>query len=124
MEEVNQDAAAPAPAAPPRPLFKLKLHHDGVYWGVEEILAGDIYEGDVVLDHVPDNAPGRFKWNAAEKRFDALAPSQIKTAPEAPSLEQALHDVIASLEAAGHAIPPAAAAWRAAFKNTLEGYLK
>lgn len=101
-------------------MFKLKLDHDGVYWGAEAIAETDVKEGDVILDHEPDNAPGRYKWNAEQKRLDALPPTQIKTAPGAPTLDQAFHHLVESLKEAGHALPPTVHAWCEEFKKTID----
>ena len=107
-------------APPPKPLYRLKLDHDGIYWDADEIAEAEVKEGDVVLEHMPDNTPGRYKWNAAEKRLDALPPSQVKTQPGAPSFEQAFDALVQSLEDAGHAIPGIVTAWREEFKKTLD----
>jgi len=123
-EQPSADAAhvvgAIEQAAPPPDVFRLNLDHDSVYWGAEKIAAANVREGDVVLNHEPDNSPGRYKWNSTANRLDALPSSQVKTAPAAPTLEQAFHSIIESLEAAGHALPAAAAAWRDEFKKTID----
>ena len=120
-----EPAAAAAPVvveqpAPPKPLFRLNLDHDGVYWGAIEIHPEDYKDGDITLDHAPDNPLGRYKWNGVLGQMEALPASQIKAAPEAPSLEQAFHHLVRSLEEAGHAMPPVVAAWRDEFTRTVE----
>ena len=103
----------------PKP-YRLNLDHDRIFWGAHEIAEEDAREGDVLLDHCPDNPPGRYRWDGAA--LVALPPSQVKSAPGAPSLEQAFHAIVASLEVAGHALPPAARAWYDDFKKTLDAH--
>jgi hypothetical protein len=99
-------------------MYRLNLDHNRIFWGGNEVSEEDAREGDVLLDHCPDNPPGRYRWDGAA--LVALPASQVKIAPEAPSLEQAFHAIVASLEAAGHALPPAARAWCDDFKKTLD----
>lgn len=103
-------------------LFRIKLDHDGVYWGAEPADAIDMTNTtDVYLDHCPDNAPGRYRWDAKAGALIALPPSQIKTSPEAPSLDQAFHHLVESLKEAGHALPASVHAWCDEFKKTIDG---
>lgn len=103
--------------------FKLKLDHDGIYWGAEEIAADAVKEGGVVLDHLPDNPPGRYRWDVEMKALIALPSSQVKSAPEAPSMEQAFHSIVESLEAAGHDLPVVVRTWRDEFKKSIDKLL-
>lgn len=98
--------------------YRARLDHDQVFWGVDEIAQADAKEGDVLFDHVPDNAPGAYRWDAKLARFEPLPASQIKAIPGAPSIEQAFHDFI---HASDITLPPRTAAWRDAFKKTVDG---
>ena len=118
MQEPNAESAEESTSDSAKPIYRLKLDHDGVYWGAEEIETAAV--GDIVLDHAPDNSPGRYKWNAEQQCFDALPASQIKSAPEAPTLEQAFHHLAQSLKEAGHALPAAVCAWCEEFKQSID----
>lgn len=104
----------------PRPRFRLKLDHDDVYFGCEEISQeeADAHLGvnDVVLDHAPDNAPGQYRWLREEKRFHALEKAQQKTVAGAPTLEQAFYDFVKNGELAHKT-----KAWCDWFEKTLDG---
>lgn len=102
------------------PLFRLKLDHNNVYWAAEPVDVSDVCEGDVVLDHEPDNTPGRYRWDAEAKALVALPPSQVKLQPGVPSFEEAFADVLDVLEAAGQKLPARAKAWRDGFKRTID----
>lgn len=106
-----------APAEEPaRLLFRLKLDHDDVYFGCEPIEESAIAEGDVVLDHAPDNAPGRYGWLRDQKKLEPLPESKQKAALGAPTLEQVFHDFLLN-GAEGSRVK----AWREWFESTLEG---
>lgn len=98
--------------------FRLKLDHDGVYFGSEALLEGEevaLGADDVVLDHAPDNAPGLYRWSRKEARLEALPKAQQKAAPGAPTLEQAMHEFF-TLGFAG----PKAKAWCEWFEKSID----
>jgi hypothetical protein len=122
---LNEESASPAEEKA-RPRFLLKLDHDDVYFGCEALPDGgelSLGPDDVVLDHAPDNAPGQYRWLREEKRFHALLKTQQKTAPGAPTLEQAFYELTQSwLQGAGpNSLPPRVEAWRTQFRKTLDG---
>jgi hypothetical protein len=108
--------------------FKLNLDHDDVYFGCQELLAGEevaLGADDVVLDHAPDNAPGQYRWLRDEKMFVPLAKAQQKTEPGSPTLEQAFYDLLKALAPEGGAkFGKRIEAWAATFEKTLEGRFK
>ena len=116
--------SAPAAEEPARPLFRLKLDHDDVYFGCETIAAtSEVSESDVVLDHAPDNAPGCYRWLRDLKRLEPLPKAQQKTEPGAPTLEQALCELLIALiqtEALRTPLPPRLGAWLAWFEKTID----
>ena len=114
METIEQEATAP------KPLWRLNLDHDSIFWGAVQIDADAFKAGDVLLDHCPDNPPGRYRWDGTA--LVALPASQVKSAPEAPSLAQAFHHLVESLVEAGHALPPAVHAWAKEFQKTLDAH--
>lgn len=118
MKKETSAPAAEEPARPSRMLYKLTLDHDDVYFGCEPIaeeLAASLTERDVVLDHAPDNPPGRYRWLRPEKRLEPLPKERQKDEPGAPTLEQAFYDL-----AKYGAATPRVAAWCAWFEKTIE----
>ena len=78
-----------------RQLYRANLDADQVFWGVTEIHADDVHEGDLILDHVPDNRPGVYRWDAAHQPSPAFVPlplSQQKEEQTVPSLDRMLYD--------------------------------
>lgn len=110
-EEISATAEEPA-----RLLFRLKLDHDDVYFGCEPIEESVIAVGDVVLDHAPDNPPGRYRWSRDQIQLEPLPESKQKAAPGAPTLEQAFQDFLLN-----GAEGPRVKAWREWFESTVEG---
>jgi hypothetical protein len=55
--------------------------HAGIFMGAREVAPGDVVDGDVVFDHMPDNAPGRYTWNAEHARLEAIEPKQNSDVP-------------------------------------------
>jgi hypothetical protein len=105
--------------------FRLKLDHDDVYFGCEEVLAGEeitFGADDVVLDHAPDNAPGMYRWSRTGKRFEPLPKTQQKTELGAPTLEQAFYELTSAwMQGAGpDSLPPRVMAWRAGFEKSID----
>lgn len=106
-----------APAEEPaRPFFRLRLDHDDVYFGCDEISQDAVIESDVVLDHAPDNPPGRYRWNREHQRLQVLPTEQQKAAQAAPTLEQAFQDFLLN-GAEGARVK----AWRKWFETTTDG---
>lgn len=114
-----------------------RLDADGVFWGVEERSAAEVKPGDVVflegalaqgvsietatyIDGLPDNPPGRFRWDPATGSFVPLPKHQIKDAPEAPSFERAFYELVKHVEGTGVALPVATAEWAQWFKRTMD----
>jgi len=114
---MKKEPSAPAAEEPARPLFRLKLDHDDVYFGCETIAAtSEVSESDVVLDHAPDNAPGCYRWLRDLKRLEPLPKAQQKTEPGAPTLEQAFYCLVKHGANEQHV-----QAWIAWFEKTIEG---
>lgn len=104
-----------APAEEPaRVVFRLKLDHDDVYFGCEPIPKTEVAEGDAILDHAPDNPPGRYRWH--QNKLEPLPESKQKAALGAPTLEQAFQDFL--VNGAGGAKVKAWSKW---FETTLDG---
>lgn len=116
---MEKEGSAPAEEAP-RPLFRLKLDHDDVYFGCEPIPETEAMDGDAILDHAPDNAPGKYRWSREFQRLEPLIPDKQKTEPGAPTLEQAFCDLIESLPVMID-LPKSVFAWRAWFRTTVDG---
>ena len=111
----KESAAAEAPS---RPLFRLELDHDGVYFGVKELLAGEelaLGADDVVLDHAPDNAPGMYRWSREHKRLEPLPKAQQKKEPGSPTLEQAFYGYLMNGSA-----DPRTKAWIDSFEKSFD----
>lgn len=114
------DAAVEEPSPAQPKLYRLKLDCDGVFWGAEELTSA-IAEEDVVLDHVPDNAPGRYRWDRERNRLDPLEPQQIKELP-GPNFERALYSLALQVHQARPELVPAdTIAWCAAYEKTIDG---
>lgn len=145
---MENEASAPAAEEPPRPLFRLKLDHDDIYWGCEAIAERDavsLGERDVVLDHAPDNQPGLYRWIRAKKVtiqpigleayeienpgfFEVLPKERQKAEPSAPTLEQAFYELAIAVSQSGVLKEYNAArgarlvAWLAAFEKTIDEF--
>ena len=92
----KEESAAPAEEAA-RSMFRLKLDHDDVFFGSEPVAIGDtIGARDVILDHQPDNIPGRYRWSREHHRLEPLAKEKQKAELGAPTMEQAFHALIQS----------------------------
>lgn len=103
------------------PAFLLTLDVDGVYWGATQIHPEDAREGDVILDHIPDNAPGKYRWDRAEGRLQPLPRSQQKELPTAPDLERAFDELCQWLSDGGSiALPAAVAQWREGYRKSID----
>jgi hypothetical protein len=107
-------------AAGSTPLFRLTLDAAGVYWGATEVHPDDVKDGDAVLDHVPDNRHGAYRWNAAEKRLEPLPKSQQKEAPSAPDLESAFDALCRELFAGGVVLPAPVVEWREWYAKSVD----
>jgi hypothetical protein len=114
-----------APTAPadekPRPVFRLKLDHEDVYFGSEpfEGIAGAC---DVVLDHAPDNVPGRYHWSREHSRLEPLPKEKQKEELGGPTLEQAFYDLTKMVMDPEGLMTPTRrlAAWCAWFEKTID----
>lgn len=97
--------------------FKLNLDADGVFFGSTPIDPAAVQPGDVVLDHAPDNPPGCYRWmpeaNGVPAHLQPLPKEQQKTAPGAPTLEQAFADYLTNGSTGARV-----SAWAAWFKTT------
>lgn len=109
-----------APVDVTKPAFRLNIDADCVYWGATEIHPDDVQVADVVLDTMPDNKHGAYRWNAAEKRFDPLPVSQQKVAQTAPDLERTFDALCAGLAAGGIKLPPLVIEWRTWYAKTVD----
>ena len=111
-ESPADETPAPAPRR-----FRLELDHDGIYFGAQE-LAGEqqaLGADDVILDHMPDNAPGMYRWSREHRRLEPLPKAQQKKEPGAPTLEQAFYGFLANGPE-----DPRTRAWRDWFEKTLD----
>lgn len=109
------------PEASPITAFRLTLDADQVYWGATEIHPEDARAGDVVLDHQPDNAPGKYRWDRDSGALHPLPVSQQKDAPGAPDLESTLDALLEWLSDGGEiALPARLAEWRAWYQKTID----
>ncbi len=121
---MKKDASAEPAEEKVRPRFRLKLDHDDVYFGCE-LLGKDepTAETEIVLDHEPDNPPGRYRWSREHNRLEPLPKEKQKDAPEAPTLEQAFYDLVDVLIGGGALnapLPPRLSAWRKWFEKTFD----
>lgn len=110
------------------------LDFDNIFFGLEDRLVSDLKPGDLVfgdpaiipalpagvcyVDKNCDNAPGKYKWDATIGKagcFTPLAPNQQKLAEAAPTLDQALYDLITL-----GADAPRVQAWARWFEKTLD----
>ena len=94
---------------------RAKLDHDRVYWGVEEVEA--LAPDDVEVPADCDLKPGMYRWDGAT--FALLAHAQRKSAPEAPTIEQAFYDLLTTGPEA-----PRVVAWRDWMKQTMDERLR
>jgi hypothetical protein len=107
--------------AVPAPCFLLTLDADGVYFGATQIHPEDVKEGDVVLDHLPDNAPGRYRWDRAAAALHPLPVSQHKETAGAPDLERAFDALCGWLsDNDSIPLPPLIAEWRAGYAKSID----
>ncbi len=124
---IDEASGAPAAADPAAKQygFRLTLDVDGVYWGAMEIALDDAKEGDVVLDHIPDNPPGKYRWNRDTGALEILPVSLQKETSTAPSLEQAFAALIDHVEKIGSAeLHAVVAAWRKWYASTVDSLKK
>lgn len=80
-------------------VFVANLDSDGVYWGVLEKHREDLAETDFEVPANCDLTPGKYKLNRDPNRiggpgFDPLERSKQKSAPSAPTFEDALYALI------------------------------
>lgn len=102
-------------------MHRLKLDHDNVYWGAERLADGAVPgETDIVLDHAPDNAPGRYRYDREKAVFVALAPGQVKAQPTSVTSERALYEVCRTLAIGGTVLSDATLSWAAAYEDTVD----
>lgn len=114
----DQDVAAAAAAAP---LYRANLDADGVFWGVTEIHPEDVIATDVVLDRIPDNPPGKYRWDKTLRAMQPLPPSQQKQANTAPDLERTFDALCEWLSAGGSvALPALVAEWRTWYRKSVD----
>jgi len=123
----NEDTAA-APAAgealsAPKPVFyRLRLDHDQVYWGAEPVEDAEAHGNAVILDHAPDNPPGRYRWSWQEKRLEPLPPAAVKLAEEAPTYERALYELLKQThQINAPAVPSISIDWAIAWERSFDG---
>jgi hypothetical protein len=114
---------SPAAAAPEALLrrYRATLDADRIYWGVEVV--GEIGLDDVEVAQHCDLKPGHYRWNAEAKpvpRFDPLERESRKSAPEAPSRDKALAQLVDALAASGATIPEYTRKWREWFATTID----
>lgn len=104
-----------------QPCFRLNLDADGVYFGATEIHPEDVKEGDVVLDHAPDNAHGKYRWDKESKALHPLPVSQHKESGDAPDLECAFNWLCEWLSDGGQIpLPPHVTEWREWYRKTID----
>lgn len=97
---------------------RARLDHDLIYWGVEEVPA--LAAGDVAVPADCDLKLGAYRWvpETPERtgHFHPLPVAQQKSAPGAPTLEEAF---AAFLTGGAEAAP--VVAWLAAYNASMEG---
>lgn len=99
-------------------LYRAKLDFDMVYWGVEQVDV--LAAADVAVPPNCDLRPGAYRWDAKAARFEPLAPSQVKKAEGAPTLEQAFAELAAHIAAGQAALPPRVQAWLDNYNQTVD----
>lgn len=108
-----------------------KLDADFVYWGPEDRAASLVKKGDLVflegpleedpvdgvvyLDGVPDNKPGRYRWEPRAQTFVPLMRHEIKAGPEAPTLEKVFFEFLTTGPEAPHVV-----AWREWYRRSMD----
>jgi hypothetical protein len=118
---LNEESGA-LPEEKPRPQFRLKLDHDDVYFGCEQLADGEEPKpDDVVLDHAPDNAPGQYRWLRAYGWFIPLPSTQQKIAQGAPTLEQAFYELARAVHRPDDQGLPRVKAWCEWFEKSIDG---
>jgi|SRR5690348_375890 hypothetical protein len=116
----KEKSAAPAEEAA-RPMFRLKLDHDDVFFGSEPFAPGDtVGARDVILDHQPDNLPGRYRWSREHDRFEPLQKEKQKAEQGAPTLEQAFYELARAVHLPDDKGLPRLQAWCEWFEKTVE----
>lgn len=118
------DAGPVVTPAPPeqvkvKPMFRINVDADGVYWGATEIHPEDAQPADVVLEAMPDNRQGCYRWNAIDRRFDPLPVSQQKIVQTAPDLERTF-DALCEALAKSMTLPPLVVEWRSWYAKTID----
>lgn len=103
---------------PVQNLYRAKLDFDLVYWGVEQVDA--LAAADVAVPVDCDLRPGAYRWDVKNARFEPLAPSQVKKAEGAPTLEQAFADLVVQIATQAD-LPPRTKAWLDNFNKTVDG---
>lgn len=112
MANGNQDRTVPAADAEelkPAKIRAARLDGRGVYQGMDEF---DALE-DLTARHIPevtdcDLPPGKYRWNAQMKTFDALERSSIRPAPDVPAIEDVIYELAAAL---GERVPDNVVRW-------------
>jgi hypothetical protein len=98
-----------APAVAPR--YVLLLDESMVYRGARLLTEGECEDGKVVLDHEPDNTPGRYKWNAAETRLEPLPVQKDGRGEMQPVERNAIALGFMSIAATGIRLPERTQEW-------------
>lgn len=92
-------------------MFRAKLDQSGLFLGLEEV--AEILEGDIQLEEDCGLKAGKYRWNGSS--FIPLPKSQHKSAPDAPSIEDVLHAIIATMPN----VPDACAKWDAQYSKLI-----
>jgi hypothetical protein len=93
--------AAATPEASARKVFVLLLDADDVYKGVRECLADEVTDGEIALDHAPDNTPDAYKWHRADRALMPLESFPPASTPFPASSLNAQAWIVWSLYTAG-----------------------
>lgn len=126
MENETNAAAAgvtapDAAVAAGKPIYRLKLDHDSVYWGAELFdPSWAVADGDVILDHAPDNPPGRYKWSVERQRLEALEPKLVRQAEGEITSDRAFYETLRTLHECGITPSPVALKWAGEYEKTVD----
>lgn len=99
--------------------FRAKLDADRIFRGIEEV--DELAPGDVEVPPACDLKPGWYRWNAAEKTFDALPPHQRKGAEDVVDSERALYEFWKVLHERGEPLPQHTLEWCVAWETSFDG---
>ena len=117
-EQNQHQEDLPAPKPPHR--VWVAVLQDSIFMGATPSMSDQVGADDVVFDHCPDNAPGRYRWDGACLQPIPPAATLPASIPLDVSAMRALRALIEHTAATSGPLPAACTDWATAFDKTLD----